>query len=76
MGNAQLLNVTPKPHWTVQDVGHDFEPVTKEEVRKLVKEIDIGKGSCVDGVSTCILKDGFYVTKPFTILVQCIIRGN
>ena len=59
VGQANLINVTPKPNWRMHDVGYDFSPVTNEEVRVLVKEIDIGKDSCVDGISTFILKDCF-----------------
>ena len=61
VGNAHQIIVPPKPHWNVQDIGYNFEPVTLEEVQKLVKEIDIGKDSCVDRISTFILKDGFTV---------------
>ena len=59
VGKVQPTNAVPKPQWNLHDIGYDFEPVTKDEVRNLVKEIDIGKDSCVDGISTSILKDGF-----------------
>ena len=59
VGSENLINITPKPHWDIRDIGHDFEPVTIEEMRKLVMEIDIGKDSCIDGISTFILKDSF-----------------
>ena len=61
VGNANLANVTPKPHWNILDVGYDFEPVTENEVRKIVKDIDIYKDSCIDGITTLVLKDGFSI---------------
>ena len=36
-----------------------FEETTVLEVTKLIKEIDITKDSCIDGVSSCILKRTF-----------------
>ena len=59
MGKENLTIVTPRPHWNVQDIGYDFEPVTTEEVNRLVRDIDIGKDSCIEGVSSSILKDSF-----------------
>ena len=61
VGMSNLTNVTPKPNWSIHDIGYVFEPVTHAEMRNLIKEIDIGKDSCVEGVSTNILKDGFLV---------------
>ena len=70
VGKDNFTIVTPRPHWNVQDIGHDFEPVTTAEVKRLVRDIDIGKDSCIEGVSSSILKDSFFtVVKSSAIYV-------
>ena len=59
VGRANLQEETRKPYWNLGDPGHQFEGVTLREVTELVKEIDIGKDSCIEGLSTHILKNGF-----------------
>ena len=58
VGTANQANVNQKPIWTDTDPGYNFEIVTLKEVIDLVKEIDIGKDSCIDGLPTYILKEG------------------
>ena len=67
-----------KPIWSTNDQGYVFEPVTRDETVKLISEIDNGKDSCVEGLSSLILKDGFgslipQITYLFnTSLEQCL----
>ena len=58
--NADGTNI-PKPNWHIHDDGFTFEHVTLKEMLDLVKEIDVHKDSCVYGISTYVLKEGFKV---------------
>ena len=59
IGIANLVNATPKPNWETQDPGYIFDSVTFKETMDLIKEIDLGKDSCIEGIPTNILKEGF-----------------
>ena len=59
IGMANLNVVTERPVWDVEGPGHVFDYVTHKETTDLIREIDIGKDSCVEGVVTSILKHGF-----------------
>ena len=59
IGAANRVNESPRPHWQDQDLGFNFEPVTRKEVLDFVKGIDVSKDSCIEGVSTIVLKETF-----------------
>ena len=59
IGKSNMLNVTPRSIWGDNDPGYFFEPITNNEVLDLIKEIDIGRDRCIDGLSTEILKESF-----------------
>ena len=61
VGRVNMVYETPRPEWNVNDVGFQFEPITLKEIEDLVKEIDVHKDSCVDGISTPILRTGFNI---------------
>ena len=61
IGRANLVEETPLPEWQPEDEGYVFDPVTLQEVLSLIKDIDTHKDSCIDGVSTCVLKESFCV---------------
>ena len=61
IGRANLVAETLKPNWNKEDPGFQFDVVTLREVTELVKDIDIGKDSCIEGISTHILKNGLSV---------------
>ena len=61
IGMANMVGENRRPDWTENDPGYYFDEVTLKEVVTLVKEIDIGKDCCIEGISTSILKQGFSV---------------
>ena len=61
VGRASTEHDTPRPEWHTHDEGYRFDHVTLKEVMDLVKVIDVQKDSCVDGISTTVLKRGFAV---------------
>ena len=61
VGINNIVHVNPRPRWKPYDAGYHFNPFTLKEVVDLVKEIDVYKDSCVEGVTTYILKEGFTI---------------
>ena len=59
IGKANTVHAIPKPHWQSQDIGYNFARVTHKEMSDLVKGIDVHKDSCLEGISTYVLKEGF-----------------
>ena len=59
VGRTNIVHDNPMPRWQPHDPGYHFDPVTLKEVCDLVKEIDIHKDSCVEGITTYILKECF-----------------
>ena len=59
IGMSNAVNVHLKSEWNLEDPGYTFKTVTLKETSDLVKDIDIGKDSCVEGVSTLVLKECF-----------------
>ena len=57
---------------------HNFEPITLREIVNLIKEIDITKDSCIDGISAEIIKHAFLrIPEKLQILFQRSINtGN
>ena len=59
IGKDKLVVHTPCPVWDLNDPGHFFNEVSEREVTSLLKDIDVSKDSCIEGISTNILKHGF-----------------
>ena len=77
IGMVNNVNVTRKPDWQESDIGFRFNHVSLREVTDLIKEIDVGKDSCVDGISTSILKDGFGVlSKQLQYLFNVLLEES
>ena len=61
IGRANIVCENPRPDWQANSEGYRFGLVTLKEVLDLVKEIDVQKDSCVEGISTSVLKAGFRI---------------
>ena len=61
IGAANKVIEPPRPIWSQHDPGFVFEPITREEVKEVVKRIDEFKDSCIKGISTTVLKEVFNV---------------
>ena len=61
IGKLNMLHVTRKPEWNNDKPGFFFDPVTNKETLDLIKDIDIGKDSCIDGIFTEILKESLSI---------------
>ena len=59
IGRARADIATPRPIWDLGDDGYNFEHVSLKEVSDLIKGIDVYKDSCIEGISSFILKEGF-----------------
>ena len=75
MGISNTANPLPKPNWNLAHDSFSFEHVTLREVTDLIEGIDVYKDSCIEGISTFILKDGFGILTyqmhyPFNISLR------
>ena len=56
IGISNIGNEHHKPIWNVDDPGYVFDEVTLKDTLDVVKEIDVGKDSCIEEVSTLVIK--------------------